>query len=195
MKAVIFFIITALCWIFAIVFGVRGFKTIVDNVNSNLVVMEAPGTATFTVKEAGKVSLWHNYQDIFEGKTIANDLALPGGFSFEIRPAGSTSVVIPLAPSVGNTTMNNGSTHKVGVGTFELPAAGDYTLTASAPAGETRVVSLSEGTFMENFGGVFGMIGGAVVLGLIGTLTLILAIVFLFLKPKSKPPTSPAHAA
>lgn len=195
MKATIFFILTAVCWILAVVFGVRGFQTIVTSVNDNLIVMEAPGTAMFTAKEGGTVTLWHNYIDVFEGKTVANDAALPSGFSFELRPAGSSSVVIPFAATGMNSTMTTGTTHKSGLGTFELPAPGDYELIALAAPGESRVVSLSEGAFMENFGSIFGMIGGSVILALIGVVTLILAIVFLFLKPKEKQPPMPSHAA
>ena len=47
---------------------------------------------------------------------------------------------------------------------------------------------------MTGFGKLMGSIGGAMVLGFIGVVTLILGIVFVIAKPKS-PPSIPPHAS
>ena len=47
---------------------------------------------------------------------------------------------------------------------------------------------------MEGFGKMVLMMGGAVVMGLVGAVTLVLGIIFIIAKPKS-PPSIPFHAS
>lgn len=192
-KAVFFFCATAVCWALAGFLTVRFVKTIAEEANASLATIEAPGSVIFPIEEAGQISLWHNYQDFREGRTVREDPELPGGFSFELKEM-TSGALMPFTPSIANTNMSSGRLSKKGVGTFAVANAGDYELTVTAPAGQSRVISLSEGTMMESFKSIFGLVGSATLFGVVGLVFLILGIVFLFVKPKPKPPL-PDHAS
>ncbi|MGJ8725451.1 MAG: hypothetical protein ACSHYB_12910 [Roseibacillus sp.] len=185
-KAIVFFVLTAVCWVLSIAMAVRFVKAIAEETHSSLAVVEAPGSAIFEIEEAGVVSLWHNYEVFQGGKTVSNDSQLPGGYSFELRPLGSAAT-LPFKATGMNTNFTSPSVSKTGLGTFEVSSPGDYELTVTAPAGQNRIISLSEGTMMSGFGKIFGIVGVAIVLGLIGLVTLVLGIVFIIAKPKSRP--------
>lgn len=190
-KSILFFCLAVVCWVLAILLLVRFVKVIAEAANSNLAVIEAPGSVIFPIEEAGTVSLWHNYQDFRNGKTVSHPPEVPGGFGFELKEL-STGALVPFAPGMGSTTVTGGQTSKSGLGTFEVATAGDYELTVTTPPGESRIISLSEGTFMEVFGKIFGLAGTATLFGLVGFVFLIIAIVFL-VKSKSKA-LPPPHA-
>ena len=156
-------------------------------------MVEAPGSAFFEVEEAGTVALWHNYKDFQGGQTVNHDPELPGGFGFELKQMGSATAV-PFAPSKMNTSYSTPNVSKSGLGAFTISSPGDYELTVTAPPGESRIISVSQGALMSGFGKLMGSIGGAMLLGFLGVVTLVLGIVFIIAKPKS-PPSIPSHAS
>ena len=192
-KAILFFVLTAVCWLLAIVMMVRFVTTLADESNSSLAVVEAPGSAFFEIEKAGTVSLWHNYHDLHGGVTVNNDPLLPSGYSFELKEMGSATVV-PFIPSKMDSHYSSPNVSKSGLGAFAIASPGDYELTVTAPPGQSRIISLSEGSVLSGMGKMMALMGGAVVLGLVGAVTLILGIVFLVAKPKS-PPSIPSHAS
>ena len=192
-KAFFFFVLAGLCWIVAILLTVRFVQSIKEEASSNLAVVQAPGSAFFAIEEAGPVSLWHNYEDFQGGKTLSNDPRLPGGYGFELKALGSATGV-PFQVATMDTQYNNSTVSKKGLGTFVVPAPGDYELTVTSPPGQDRIISLSKGTMMEGIGKIMGLAGVAALLGLFGVVALVLGIVFVIAKPKS-PPSIPSHAS
>lgn len=92
-----------------------------------------------------------------------------------------------------DSSVNNMEVSKKGLGTFEVPISGDYEFTVTAPVGERRIISLSEGTLIGAIGKIFGQALGAIILGLLGMMALIFAFIFFFTKRKKQPPSLP-HA-
>jgi hypothetical protein len=192
-KAVVFFCLTAAFWLIALVLIFRFVKSIPETANENLAKVEAPGSAIFPIEEVGTITLWHNYQDFHNDKVVNHDASLPSGYGFELREMGS-SATVPFSPSRGNLNVSGLKVSKAGVGTFAVPKAGDYELTVTAPIGQERLISLSEGSFAESFGNIFGKMLGAIIAGILGFSTLILAIIFLVTTSKAKRPL-PTHVS
>lgn len=192
-KAIIFFCLTVVLWALSVALTVRLVGVIKQQENSNLAVIEAPGSVIFPIEEAGTVSLWHNYKDVQNGKTVNNDVELPSGYRFELKKLGSITPETFVRSSM-HTNFSSNNASKSGLGTFEVFSPGDYELTVTAPPGQIRVISLSKGAMMEGFGKILGFAGVAIVLGLLGVVTLVLGIVFVIAKPKS-PPSIPSHAS
>lgn len=192
-KAIIFFCLTGVFWALSLFFGIRFVKSILEASNADLAKVEAPGSVIFPIETAGTVSLWHNYRDFHNGKTVGHEPVLPGGYGFELREMGST-VTLPFVPSRIDSNVNGTQVSKTGLGSFEIVKAGDYELTVTAPPGESRIISLSEGSILSLFGQIFSQGFGMMIPGFAGLVTLLLAIVFLVMKPKPKPPL-PSHAS
>ena len=138
---ILFFVLTAICWFLTIVLLVRFVVTIAGKGDSNLAVVEAPGSAFFEIEEAGEVSLWHNFEDFRGGRTVNNDRQLPSGYSFELKELGS-STAIPFMVSKMDSTYTSPSVAKTGLGMFMVTSPGDYELTVTAPPGQERIISL-----------------------------------------------------
>ncbi len=190
-KAVLFCTLGVVCWILAAFLIVRFVRVLREEVNSNVVMVEAGHSVVFSAEGAGQYTLWHNYRDVVEGKTFHSAPELSSGFTFELRglPSGN---LVPLVTSHADTRYSSSQVSKKGLGTFVIPISGDYELTAIAPAGESRMFSLSRGSFMSVFGKLFGMMGAGVFLFIIGGLFLIFGIVMFIVGSNSKaqPPLS-----
>lgn len=195
-KAIFFLSVTVICWVISIALCVRFAAKISEKSNQGLAVLEAPGSVIFPIEEVENIALWHNYRDLYGGKTVNHASELPSGFGFELKEM-SSGALIPLNPAFANSTYTVGQVSKRELGVFEVMAPGDYELTVTAPPGESRVFSLGPDTFVEDFGSFFFLLAGAGALAFIGLITLILSIVMFFTKSKSKPPVPapPTYAA
>ncbi|MDP0491515.1 MAG: hypothetical protein Q7Q71_10730 [Verrucomicrobiota bacterium JB023] len=186
LKLSLLFGATVACWAIAVYLLVSAFSSTVKNTKS-LVAFEAPGSADFTVKEATKITVWHDYETYYASSFIENPPALPGGFSFEMTTIRGEPLA-PLEPSGMNTTSHFGSTRRSAVGTFNTPEAGTYTLQVKGPPGEPRIISVTHGTFGAIFTKLLGSAGGAFLLGIIGFITMVWGIISIFSKPRNPPP-------
>ncbi len=194
-KGIPFCIVALVCWVLAGVMIVH-FVKVVSERNETLATLTAPANAEFALTEAGKVSLWHNYQGVVDGVTVNDDPVLPSGFGFELIEV-ATGRKTMMRSAHGVTTVRIGDNSKVLVGVFHITTPGDYELVVTSPAGEQRYLSLTKGTFGEGFKELFGIVGTATLLGLVGFIFLILGIIFMFVKspPKSQPPTPLSNAS
>lgn len=192
-KAILCFSVALVAWVVAGVLSVQSFNRIVE-ATTPLATLEGPGKATFTIDEAGPLKVWHDYATFRNGVTVSHPQALPSGFAFGVSPVGS-STVLPLAASGMSETMNSGPTSKIAVGSIEIPSPGDYEITITAPPGESRIFSLSQGGVFELMGQIMMLLLIAVVLSLVGLLGMIFGIVTLVKKPKATTPLLPSRAA
>ncbi len=155
-----------------------------------IAVVESPGQVRVGIEEPGTYTLWHDHYSIHNGKTVTNDVNVPSGFSYALRRE-SNGVIIPLAPSRAHTTLSTGSRQSVGVGTFEPNRAGSHVLEIGNPAGDQRIFSLTQGSFlsgMAKFG--LNVVLGGIVMAL-GLVLLVLGIVFMVTNPKPDPGRQP----
>ncbi|MBK1834495.1 hypothetical protein [Roseibacillus ishigakijimensis] len=194
MKVPLLFALTLLCWGSAIFTGVRGVRSIIDASSTSLAILKAPGETLITVPKAGQITLWHNFEDLFEGETIREDPALPGGYHFQLQAAGDPAP-LPFVARTGSTTINGPQTKKRALGHFELSAPGDYGLTVTGPAEQPRLLSLTEGGAMQSFRQIFGYLGGSIALILLGLAFLTIAIILLIIRKKPRTPPLPPHAS
>ena len=194
MKSIICFVLTALLWVLSGILISKFLKSVSEKADSNLALIEAPNSAVFTVLEGQDLTVWHDYQTIYNGTTISNDSALPGGFSFELKAVGSPHP-IPFIGSGMSSSMQVGTTYKSKVGSFSVPGPGDYELVVGAPAGESRLVSVSQGSVLQNFGSLFGLMSGAMGAMIAGVVTLILGFLFLFTGKKKSTSPPPLNVA
>jgi hypothetical protein len=169
-------------------------KSVVDafGENETLLTWQAPGTESFSVKEEGTVTIWHDYETYYEGRRVVADEDLPTGFSIQLSPEGSTQT-IPFTPAGSTQTTQFGGTSKQAVGSFALPGAGTYLVTAKLSAGETRILSLTEGSLWAAFQKIGLGVALGILLGLAALVSLVVAIVTLTSRRKSSPLTT--HAA
>lgn len=194
-KPVVFFCLTGLCWAFALGFAFQFARSMTQTAQQGLAKIEAPGSTFLAIEEPGPVTLWHNFEDFHQGKTVRNDPDLPGGYGFELREMGAASP-LPFSSAGMKTTISSPRTSKISLGFFEVPSAGDYELTVTAPTGSSRVVSLSRGTPMQGVAKGLKFLLGVMIPGLAGFVTLLLAIVFLMTKSQTNshaplPPHAP----
>lgn len=192
-KAVLCFSVALVAWVVAGVLSVQGYNRIVEETKP-LATLEGPGTASFTVTEAGPMKVWHDYATFHQGTSVSYPQELPTGFAFGVSAVGSTTV-LPLTTSEMTETMSLGSTSKVAVGTVEMPAPGDYEITITAPPGGSRIFSLSQGGVFQMMGQIMTVFLIAGLLSLVGILGIVSGIVTVVKKPKASTPPLPSHAA
>ncbi len=107
----------------------------------------APSRIPFEIGEDESLEyrLSHIKQGFVDEVTVYEDTPLPSGYSFEVVPVGGKGSY-PLSLSGGYTTTTNVSgqvTSTEGLGTFTLPARGQYELVIDGPAAEPRYFRLS----------------------------------------------------
>lgn len=197
-KVVLFFVLAAICWLATVISFMRFVQSIKEIGDSNLATIEAPGSAFFPVEVTGKVSLWHNYEDVHGGEVIHHEPQIPHGFAFELKEM-SSGVLLPFTPAFADVSTNNGPLSKKGLGSFEITTPGDYELSVTTPPGDSRIISLSKGGFFNDIGkvGFPGLI--AAFSGVLGLIFLIIAILLMILNSKARkrnhpPSPPPPHA-
>ncbi len=175
------------CWAGAIAVGVFAVLAMLKSF-AMLDTLQGPGKTTLSVAEAGVVTVWHDHRTLYEGRTVNHPEDLPGGYSFVMRDASGAELPMNRGMSM---TMESGATERVAVGTFELPAPGDYELVISGPPAEPRVFSVGEGTVMGGLGPFFGGFFGAMLLGLAGLGLIIGGIIVLVVARRPALPLPP----
>lgn len=162
--------------------------------NKTLATWQAPGSESFRTSEPVQVSIWHDYRTNYDGEIINVDPFLPSGTRISILLDGSTSE-LPLTPSKAQITTQLNSVHKQKVGSFQLPTGGEYQVTATLPAGETRILSITDGSVGAVIKTLGIGLGLGFVMALFAFLFLILAVLALFEKRKPQSPTPPPLGA
>ena len=194
LKATLCFVVTVISLIAVILLVTRLVRVVIEE-NQSLVVFQGPGTATFTVEEAGTVKLWHDYQTFFNDETVSHEEELPTGYRFSSSPVGSSagsSAAVPLVVTGTNERMTIMNTERVAVGSFALPSAGEYEVTVTAPPGESRIFSVSKGGAFQILRQFMMVFIFSFLLALIGISTLVIGIYLLASEPKKAAPLTHA---
>jgi len=105
----------------------RAIRTIAD---ADMHRMVAPGSAEFTLSEAGSYTIFHEYRSVHEGRTYSGGEAV--GLSITLARVDDGSE-IPLEPSDTKTSYSYGSRSGASLTAFDLDRPGPVVLTAKYP--------------------------------------------------------------
>lgn len=139
-----------------------------------------PGEGTVTLAEPGTYKIYHEHQSVVGGRSFSNPASLP---SLQCTvTAADTGGRVPLRPVSTSETYSMGAHQGVAVWQFDADAAGDYTVSATYPPGESgpeAVLAVGQSMVGAIFLMVFGMMGGCGFAMLMFALALVLVIVWL----------------
>jgi hypothetical protein len=172
----------------AIAVGVMGF---VDKLRA-VATVATPGGTEFLIEAPGTYTLWHDHTTTHSGSSHRNPAKLPPDFTFTLtnlqdgRPAAFTALGTSMTQ-----TMNTTDRESVGLGTFQVTGPGLYKLEASNPAGDHRILSLTEGTIISSIGGFGASFGVAALLGLLGVGALVAGFIGILAGRKNQAPAPP----
>lgn len=147
-------------------------------------VMESPGAVQIQIDEPGVYTLWHDHDTTHNGVTVSHEPGLPPGFDY-VLARDSDQFQFQLTPSRARTTLSTPGRNSVGVGTFQPDRAGSHTLHIAGPGAQSRIFSLTAGSFLGRFASFGLWIVLGVIVFLAGLLLLALGIVFMVVGPQA----------
>ena len=157
-----------------------------------MTVFEGPGEGRITLTEAGTITLWHDHQTVFGGRSVNHPKALSGTWTFTVAPAAG-GPPLTLSGAASTTTMSSGSTSRIALASAQLDHPGDYVVSVQQTGAEPRIFSVTEGSGFGQIVGGMGKFFGAVFASLIGVVLMIVGVILMILKkdPKRLPATPP----
>lgn len=133
--------------------------------DSNEVQFKIPGNTLYTIKEPGRYYLWNEYQTIYEGLSYNRSKSIPDGIRITIRDKETGS----LFDFIGYTSMSStgSASAKNSIGYIDAQNIGTISINI-AGGNEERIFSFSKFGLWKILGRVFGGIGLAMLISLIG---------------------------
>jgi uncharacterized membrane protein len=147
--------------------------------------MTAPGRGDITLTNAGKYTVYYEYQSVVGGRVYSTGENLPSGLQFAVLSK-ETGANIPITTSTMKSSYSIGNRSGVSVFDFAIEKPGTYEITSWYTEGQTGpevVITVGQGfaanLLMTVFGGI-GICVGALVI------TLVIIIVTFVKRQKSK---------
>ena len=142
------------------IFGVPGFVIWFVSSQQKPTPFLAPGPLEFVAKEAGKHTLWQEYDTIFNGITYTSN-ALPGSLQLRCVDANS-GVAVPFITDLG-AFMSTANVKRKSVAAVQIPLPGKYLVSVEG-ATQSILFSFGPATLGKVLGSIFGAIPVAFIL-------------------------------
>lgn len=152
--------------------------------DSNEIQFKVPGRIQYTIKEPGRYYLWNEYQTIFDGLSYNRSTSIPDGIRITIRDTQTGS----LYDFEGNTSISSsgGASAKNSIGYIEAKDTGSIIIDITGGI-EERIFSFSKFGFWDIFGRIFGGIGLAFLVCIVGGGLVALGIIKLSKSNRANP--------